>query len=211
MTTDGRPTEDYDKLQDHSDEIVSLLKSTLERTSITVLDIGVGTGKLSKLLSQSINKYYATEPNILFHERFRLLNPGVELYPYSFTEISKINKKFDVIMGVQSFQYVHPSEIDHVIEILLDTLDTGGVIILVGLIDIDAYDFKRVGSKTLPRLALAFRRTLRSLLSKPPEKIGYYNQIQALINYALKKELVMQVQKNAFYDYRLNVCIKKND
>lgn len=108
----GADAERYERCRSgYPDEAVSLLVHALDlRPGRTVLDIGAGTGKLTRLLLPSGVRVLAVEPVAAMAERLREVAPGANLINGAAEAVDLPDASVDAITCGQSFHWFSTPE-----------------------------------------------------------------------------------------------------
>ncbi len=91
---------------EYPQEAIEFLINTLQiGTASSVLDLGAGTGKFTKLLAQSKAKIAAVEPVEGMRKKFQSLYPDIEALKGSAENIPVENSSADVVVAAQAFHW----------------------------------------------------------------------------------------------------------
>jgi SAM-dependent methyltransferase len=97
---------DISNLRIAQDEYAKFVISHIPSGVKTILDVGCGTGQISKMLLEKGYEVDCLSPSAYFNEQIRnSINSKVRLFETSYEEF-QTNRRYDLILFCESFQYV---------------------------------------------------------------------------------------------------------
>jgi len=91
-------------------QYAEFLESNIPDGVKTVLDVGCGMGQMAKFLTEKGYQVDCVSPsNFLAQKARQLLGEGTEVFECFFEEL-QTNKKYDLVMFSESFQYMKPED-----------------------------------------------------------------------------------------------------
>ncbi len=97
---------DISNLRIAQDEYAKFVIAHIPSGVKTILDVGCGTGKISKMLTEKGYQVDCLSPSAYFNEQIRnSINSDIRLFETSYEELQTENK-YDLVLFCESFQYV---------------------------------------------------------------------------------------------------------
>jgi putative AdoMet-dependent methyltransferase len=124
-TVDGHDIE-YKEVFDGYDEILDIVAS---RVSGTIIEFGLGTGNLSKLLIEKGHKVIGVEPSKEMRTIAQQKLPNLEIHDGDFLNLPVISEKIDGIVSTYAFHHLTDEEKNIAIKNYSDLLHSGGKIV----------------------------------------------------------------------------------
>lgn len=101
------------------------------KDKLSALEIGTGLGNKSILLANKFKSYTGLEPNINYYNEFNKRcedNYKIKIFNESFEKYaSKTNEKFDILIFINSFQFIN---LEKIIENINKILNENGIIFI---------------------------------------------------------------------------------
>ena len=138
---DNLPT-DIQNLKKAQENYTELLMSHIPDGTKYILDVGCGSGKTAQTLTKAGYKVECVSPGtILTNYAQNLLGDTVEIHNFKFEDLS-LDKKYDLILFSESFQYI---PLDQSIERALKLLTPKGHIMICDFFKTDAPGKSQLG------------------------------------------------------------------
>jgi SAM-dependent methyltransferase len=161
-----RIADEYERLRpDYPDEI---LESLPVPASATVLDVGAGTGKLTRVLARRYSRVIAVEPLDRMRATLERVVPGVEAHPGTAEQLPMRDSVVDAVFAGQAF---HWFDHDRSVPELARVLRPGGVLAVVW----NSPDETR--SSPLPTAFGDYKNTLRALALRRLEAAPRWQEV----------------------------------
>ncbi|WP_102347542.1 class I SAM-dependent methyltransferase [Bacillus sp. Marseille-P3661] len=124
-TVDGHNIE-YKEVFDGYDQILDTVAASV---SGTIVEFGVGTGNLSKLLMEKGNKVIGVEPSKEMRAIAKQKLPNLDIHDGDFLSLPVISEQVDGIVSTYAFHHLTDSEKNIAIKKYSDLLQPGGKIV----------------------------------------------------------------------------------
>ena len=140
------------ELREAQENYLKLCLNYLPEGVTTILDIGCGTGETIHRLTDKGYKMSGLAPDELLIEKIKQKVPGTEVILSKFEHLKDHNKKYDLLLFMESFGYIN--DMDTCLNNCLSLLEPGGHILIM---DFFSKDKKDVYSKNFHSL-VAFKK-----------------------------------------------------
>jgi SAM-dependent methyltransferase len=120
--------ESYKELRDAQENYLQLCLKSIPENANTVLDIGCGTGEMIYRLSNKGLKVDGLIPDELLIQKIKEKVPGTEVILSRFEHLENHNKKYDLLLFMESFGYI--KDMDKCLSNCLSLLNPGGHILI---------------------------------------------------------------------------------
>jgi SAM-dependent methyltransferase len=126
---------DISNLRTAQENYTKFLLSHIPDGVKTILDVGCGKGHIARKLIDTGYKVDGVSPSHLFAEQAReLLGSGSEVFE-CFYEQLQTDKRYDLVLFSESFQYINPED---ALKKTISLLNAGGYILISDIFRIDA-------------------------------------------------------------------------
>jgi SAM-dependent methyltransferase len=148
---------DISNIRTAQENYTKFLLSHIPEGVKTILDVGCGKGHIARKLIDAGFKVDGVSPSHIFAEEAReLLGNSSEIFE-CFYEQFQTEKKYDLVMFSESFQYINPEE---AIKKTLSVLNAGGFLLISDIFKNDVAGTSRVsgghGLKTFYKIVSAY-------------------------------------------------------